>query len=230
MFHLVTSFHLIFLYLNLLIAAAPADPKYGSTPQFNGAPLIPPLAPPRNSSPASQGSISLLNSTVNHPTKCFHPIPLDYRAAEPEDCDAIIDMIILRYPEPFAEVSWGYTDEQDINLALEQNSKWTLGECTIFVRCPNPKSVDRFRIIDVAARAKDLIKECVVGTKEGYGGFSDIGNLPFFESFFVAVGGRVDHSLAKSMVFSPPTNNTIISASSNKTVLSLSRNTERSID
>ena len=229
MFPLATSFHLIVLYLNLLIVAAPADPKDGSTPQSNGAPLIPTLAPPRSSSYASHGSISQLNTTVNHPIQCFHRVPLVYRAAEPEDCNTIIDMIILRYPEPFAGLSWGYTDEQDINLALEQNSKWILGECMIFVRSPNQSSVDRFRIVDVAASAKDLIKECVVGTKEGYGGFSDIGNLPYFQSFYVAVGGR-DDDLANSMVLSPPTNDTITSASSNKTVLSLSRNTERSID
>ena len=229
MFPLVTSFHLIVLYLNQLILAAPAHPKDGSTPQSNGAPLIPALAPPRSSSSASHGSMSQLNTTVNYPIQCFHPMGVALRAANPEDCNTIIEMIILRYPEPFAELIWGYTDEQDINLALEQNRKWILGECTIFVRSPNLSSVDRFRIVDVAARAKDLIKECVVGTKDGYGGFSDIGHLPYVESFFVAVGGR-DDSPPNSMVLSPPANDTIVSASSNKTVLSLSRNTERSID
>lgn len=225
MFPLVTSFHLIFLYLNPLIAAAPADPKDGSTHQSNGAPLIPTLAAPKSSSSESHGSISQLNSIVNSEISCFHPIPLDYRAAEPEDCNAIIDLIILAYPEPFAELSWGYTDQQDINLALEKNEKWVLGECMIFVRCPNPSSVDRFRIVDVAAKAKDLVEQCVIATKEGFGGFSDIGHLPFLSSFYVAVGGR-DDDLASSFVLSPPKNDTIISAASNKTVLSLSRNTE----
>lgn len=229
MFPLVISFHLIVLYLNPLIVAAPAAPKDGSTARSNGAPLIPTLAPPRSSSSASHSSISQLNTAVNHPIQCFHPLPLAYRAAEPEDCNAIIDIIILRYPEPFAGLSWGYTDGQDINLSLEQNSKWILGECMIFVRSPNQSSVDTFRIVDVAARAKDIIKDCVVGTKEGYGGFSDVGHLPYVQSFYVAVGGR-DDKLANPMVLSPPTNDTNISASSNKTVLSLSRNTERSID
>lgn len=221
----VTFIYLIVLYLNPVIVAAPADHKDRSTPQSNGAPLIPTLAQPKSSLSASHGSTFQLNSTVNYPVSCFHPIPLDYRAADPEDCKAIIDMIILRYPEPFAELSWGYTDQQDINLALEKNNKWMLGECMIFVRSPDQSSVDRFRIVDVAARATDLIKECVVGTKEGYGGFSDIGNLPFFQSFYVVVGGR-DDSLANSIVLSPPMNDTNISASSNKTILSLSRNTE----
>lgn len=228
MFPLIASFHLIVLYLNPLIVAAPADPKDGSTPHSNGAPLIPTLAQPRISSSASHGSMSQLNPTVDHNISCFHPIPIEYRAANADDCNKIIDVIILRlYPEPFAELSWGYTDQQDINLSLEKNNKWILGECMIFVRCPNQSSVDRFRIVDVAIRAKNLIKECVVGTKEGYGGFSDIGNLPFLASFYVAVGGR-DDNLENSKVSSPTTNDTINAASSNSTVLSLSRNTERS--
>ena len=227
MFPLIASFHLIVLYLNPLIVAAPADPKDGSTSHSNGAPLNLTLAQPRSSLSASHGSMSQLNATVNHDVRCFHPIPLDYKAAKADDCNEIIDMIILRYPEPFAELSWGYTDQQDINLSLAENSKWILGECMIFVRCPNPSSVDRFRIVDVAARAKNVIKECVVGTKKGYGGFSDVGHLPFLASFFVAVSGR-DDNLENSMVFFPTTNDTINSASSNRTVLSLSRNTERS--
>ena len=224
-FPLVTSFNLIVLYLNPLTVAAPADPKDGSTHQSNGAPLIPTLAPPKSSSSASHDSISQLNSIVNHQISCFHPLPLDYKAAKAEDCNAIIDLIILAYPEPFAELSWGFTDQQDIDLALKKNEKWELGKCVIFVRCPNPSSVDRFRIVDVAAKAKDLVEQCVIGTKEGFGGYSDIGNLPFLSSFYVVVGGRHDN-LASSFVLSPPKNDTIISASSNKTVLSLSRNTE----
>ena len=225
----VIFFHLVVFYLIPLIFAAPADHEGRSTLQSNRAPLISTLAQPRSSLSTSQGSIFQLNSTVNHPARCFHPIPLRYKAANEEDCHFIIDNIILRYPEPFAELSWGYTDEQDINLALRDNSKWIWGECTIFVRSANTRSVDRFRIIDVAERAKDVIRECVVGTKEGYGGFSDIGRLSMLESFFVAVGGSVD-TLANSTLLSPPTNDTIIPASANKTVLSLSRNTERSMD
>ena len=223
----IASFHLIVLYLSPLIIAAPAVPKDGDTPQSNSAPLIPTLAQPGSSSSASHGSMSQLNAIVGRDPKCFHPIPLKYRAANADDCNEIIDSILLRYPEPFAELSWGYTDQQDINLSLEKNDKWMLGECTIFVRSPSRSSVDRFRIVDVAAKAKDVIKECVVGTKEGYGGFSDIGNLPSLASFYVVVGGRVD-TLENSMVLPPITNDTINSASSNRTVLSLSRNTERS--
>ena len=229
MLPLITFFHLVVLYLIPLIFAAPADHEGRSTLQSNGAPLISTLAQPRSSLSMSHGSILQLNSTVGYPVRCFHPIPLEYKAAKAEDCHVIIDDIILRYPEPFAELSWGYTDEQDINLELRENSKWIWGECMIFVRSSSTRSVDRFRIVDVATRAKDVIRECVVGTKEGYGGFSDIGHLQMLASFFVAVGG-VDDSLANSTLLSPPTNDTIIPASSNQTVLSLSRNTERSMD
>ena len=226
---LVTFSHLVVLYLIPLIFAAPVDHEGRSALESNGAPLISTLAQPRSSLSTSHDSIFQSNSTVNHQPRCFHPIPLEYKAAKEEDCHVIIDSIILRYPQPFAELSWGYTDEQDINLALSENSKWIWGECMIFVRCPNDNSVDRFRLVDVATRAKDVIKECVVGTKEGYGGFSDIGHLPSLVSFYVAVAGR-DDSLANSTLLPPPTNDTIISASSNTTVLSLSRNTERSMD
>ncbi len=213
MLPLVTFFHLVVPCLIPIIFAAPADHEGRSTSSLS----------------TSHSSIFQLNSTVNYPVRCFHPIPMEFKAAKAEDCHVIIDDIILRYPEPFAELSWGYTDEQDINLALRENSKWSWGECTIFVRSVDDRSVDRFRIVDVAARAKDVIRECVVGTKDGYGGFSDVGHLSRLVSFFVAVGGR-DDSLANSTLPPPPTNDTIISASSNKTVLSLSRNTERSMD
>ena len=226
---LITFFHLVVFHLIPLNLAAPADHEGRSTLQSNDAPLISALAQPRSSLSTSHGSILQLNSTVNYPVRCFHPLPLKYKAAKAEDCHVIIDNIILRYPEPFAELSWGYTDEQDINLSLSENSKWIWGECMIFVRSSSSRSVDRFRIVDVAARAKDLIRECVVGTKEGYGGFSDVGHLQMLVSFFVAVGGS-DESRANSTILSPPTNDTIISASSNKTVLSLSRNTERFMD
>lgn len=226
---LFTFFHFVVVYLIPLIVAAPADREGRSILQPNGAPLISTLAQPRSSLATFHGSIFRLNSTVDYPVRCFHPIPIPYKTANAEDCHAIIDNIILRYAEPFAELSWGYTDKQDINLASSENSKWILGECVIFVRCASSKSVDRFRIVDVAARAKDLIRDCVVGTKEGYGGYSDIGHLPMVASFYVAVGGQVD-DLANSTLLSPATNDTIISASSNKTVLSLSRNTERSLD
>ena len=229
MLPLIIFFHLGALHLILLIFAAPADHEGRSTLQSNGAPLISTLAQPRSSLSTSHGSIFLPNSTANFPVRCFHPLPLAYKAAKAEDCHVIIDNIILRYPNPFAELSWGYTDEQDINLALEKNSKWIWGECMIFVRSSNNRSVDRFRIVDVAARANDLIRECVVGTKEGYGGFSDVGHLSMLVSFYVVVGGR-DDDLANSTLLSPPTNDTIISPSSNKTVLSLSRNTERSME
>ena len=228
MLPLIMFFHLVALQLIPLIFAAPADQQGRSPLQSNGAPLISTLAQPRSSLSMSHGDIFQLNSTVNFPIRCFHPLPLEYKAAKGEDCHVIIDNIILRYPNPFAELSWGYTDEQDINLALEKNSKWIWGECMIFVRSSNKKSVDRFRVVDVAARANDLVRECVVGTKEGYGGFSDVGHLPTLASFYVAVGGR-DDGLANATLLFPPTNDTSILPSSNRTVLSLSRNTERSM-
>ena len=229
MLPLVTFFHLIVLWFNPLILAAPADQEGRSTLQLNDVPLVSTLAQPRSSLSTSPGSLLQLNSTGNLSKGCFHPLPFEYKAAKAEDCNVIIENIILRYPDPFAELSWGYSDNQDINLTLEQNRRWRWGECLIFVRGPDKRLVDRFRIVDVAARAKDLITECVVGTKEGFGGFSDIGHLPTTTSFYVVVAGP-DDDLANFTVISPPTNDTTTSASLNKTVLSLSRNTERSID
>ena len=228
MLYLIIFFPLVALHLIPLNFAAPAYHEGRTTLQSDGAPLISTLPQSRSSVTTSPGSIFQPNSTVNSPIRCFHPLPLEYKAAKAEDCHVIIDNIILRYPDPFSELSWGYTDKEDINLALEKNRKWIWGECMIFVRSSDNRSVDRFRIVDVAAKANDLIRECVVGTKEGYGGFSDVGHLPTLVSFFVVVGGS-DHSLANSTLLSPATNDTSISPSSNKTVLSLSRNTERSM-
>ena len=114
--------------------------------------------------------------------------------------------------------TWGYTDDQDIDLSLAENHHWDYRECVIFMRALRLTQVDRFRVVDAALAAKKILQKCVVDSKLANGGMADIGAHE--NGFYIVVGG-MNPSIAA--------NNTGSSYTSKKTILSLSRNTERSI-
>lgn len=114
--------------------------------------------------------------------------------------------------------TWGYTDDQDIDLSLAENHQWDYRECVIFMRALRLTQVDRFRVVDVALAAKKILQKCVVDSKLANGGIVDIGAHE--HGFYIVLGG-MNPSIAA--------NNTGSSYTSKKTILSLSRNTERSI-
>ena len=214
-------FVLVFLHLNLIniasiVFAFPSDSRARSLAVSD---TISTGAILSQFNTTSSYSIATTDTTEIFPIHCFNPEPIVLSPAVPEDCDVIIDNIVLRLaPDPMAIQTWGYTDDQDINLSLDENQKWYYGECVVFVRAVERTQVDRFRVVDVALAAQQILHKCIMGSKFAKGGTADIGT--FVDGFYIVLGGRPSEAVA---------NDTVPSPASNKTVLSLSRNTERSI-
>ncbi|KAL2043634.1 hypothetical protein N7G274_003941 [Stereocaulon virgatum] len=153
------------------------------------------------------------------PINCFNPEPIVLSPAFPEDCESVIDNVLLRLAtDPMAIQTWGFTDDQDINLSLEENRYWRYDQCVIFMRAVDLTQVDRFRVVDAALAAKKILQKCVLDSKLAKGGTAEIGTHK--NGFYIVLGGWNPVIAA---------NDTGSSYTSKKTVLSLSRNTERSI-
>ena len=123
----------------------------------------------------------------SYPVACFNPYSVRLKHAALENCQFIINQIILRYPNPMSPQTFGYRPSADIDLSLRQNEKWYFGHCVIFVRNTNKTRTDTFRMVDVAYTAHNILTECVSGVKYPVGGFADIGTIP--DNFYVSVGG-----------------------------------------
>ena len=123
-----------------------------------------------------------------HPVECFNPYSVRLQPAVAEDCDFIINEIILRYPNPMSEQTFGYGPPADFDLSLPENEKWIHGGCVIFVRnFVSKRLLGTFRLIDVALTAQRIVGECVVGAKYPIGGTADVGLIA--DRFYVGVGG-----------------------------------------
>lgn len=105
-----------------------------------------------------------------YPVTCFNPYSVELKSAAAEDCQFIIDHVIMSYPNPMSPQTFGYSASVDVDLALSENGKWVFGECAIFVRNPNKRRVDTFRMVDVAITATRVLTECVVGARYPVGG------------------------------------------------------------
>ncbi|KAL6718775.1 hypothetical protein ACLMJK_003009 [Lecanora helva] len=148
--------------------------------------------PSRDISPPPNHTIHVSASpipTQTHPIDCFNPYSTTLQRTSAEDCDFIINEIILRYPHPMAEQTWGYSDYVDIDLRLRENNIWHYGRCAIFVRSQVRAHPDRFRVVDVAVTAARIVKECVHGSRYPLGGTASVGSES--DNFYVGLGGVI---------------------------------------
>ncbi|CAD6577684.1 MAG: hypothetical protein ASARMPRED_008368 [Alectoria sarmentosa] len=122
-----------------------------------------------------------------YPVTCFNPYRARIRPAAVEDCQFIINQIILRYPNPMSRQTFGYSPSADIDLSQPQNEKWIFGRCVMFVRNLNRARMDTFRIVDVAYTAHRIMTKCVIEAKYPVGGTADVGTVG--NDFYVGVGG-----------------------------------------
>lgn len=125
-----------------------------------------------------------------------------------DDCHIIIDNIILGMDDPFRTRTWGFNDDVEINLSLPEYL-WIFEGCYIRVNNIDRTKVDKFRPIEVAETAQNIVRKCVVEAKEPLGGNADIGHLRFPTRFYVVVAGtqtESGHSLRESTVLSLPSN------------------------
>ena len=138
-------------------------------------------------------ALSPSNSTRDFSARRDHDIDCFPRGsrlpdANVDDCNFIINHIILGMKDPLREQSWGFTDFVDINLSLREY-KWNFKDCFIRVKNIDETQVDRFRPVDVAEVAQNILQKCVVETKERLGGNADIGHLQIPRSFYVVLSG-----------------------------------------
>lgn len=135
----------------------------------------------------STGPLGRVKAPPNYPVNCFNPYSVRLKPAAVEDCQFIINQIILRYPNPMSQRTFGYSSSADIDLSLPQNEKWIFGQCAMFVRNMDKTRTDTFRIVDVAYTAHQIMTKCVVGVKYPVGGIADVGTVA--DNFYVGVGG-----------------------------------------
>lgn len=128
-----------------------------------------------------------IKAPPEYPVNCFNPYTYRLKPADVGDCQFIIDNIILGYPNPMSEQTFGYTSSADIDLSLPENEKWVFGQCTIFIRNIDRTRTDTFRMVDVGITAHRIMTKCIIGTKYPVGGICDVGSTE--ENFFVGVGG-----------------------------------------
>ena len=123
-----------------------------------------------------------------------------------DDCNFIINSIIVAMKDPFQARTWGYTDTVDINLSLPEY-QWIFKDCIMRVKNLDDAQVDRFSPVDVAVVAQSIVQKCIVDTKERFGGNADVGQLEFPRSFYVVVSGttrRSEESLGNGTILSLP--------------------------
>lgn len=126
--------------------------------------------------------------------------------ANADDCNFIINEIILRMKDPFQAKTWGFTDTVDINLSRSQY-QWMFKDCFMRVKNIDEAAVDTFRPVDVAEVAQNIVQKCIVDTKERLGGNADVGQLAFPRSFYVVVSGtakRSEETLGNDTLLSLP--------------------------
>lgn len=210
-----------------VVGYTPEDPppRYGGDAADNSrAPLLPnvEVSGQQQDSPStseirslrtSSGSLPSLN-TLNsntrapsqYPVLCFNPYSTRLARAVVEDCEVIINEIILRYPNPMMPQTFGYTTNVDIDLSLPENQKWFYGHCAMFVRNLNQMRTDKFRMVDVAVTAHRIMKECVIDTKYEIGGTADVGTTE--GDFYVCVGGIPEANAVNETLLSLPSSGT----------------------
>ena len=140
-----------------------------------------------NQATSLSNSTGNLKTAIDHELKCFS-VGSHLRYAVADDCRFIINHIILGMNDPFRVQTWGFTDDVDIDLSLPEY-EWVYEHCYVRVSAADETMVDRFRPIDVAEQALRLVETCIVDVKEPLGGYADIGNLDFTDSFYVVVAG-----------------------------------------
>ncbi|MCJ1458544.1 hypothetical protein MMC28_008917 [Mycoblastus sanguinarius] len=193
MFLLVTSSYLLILHLAFSVLARPSNARPRILPLINLAERV--SGQQRRASLStetqnlagidslnvSNGTLPLLNlsdstnAPPSYPVTCFNHRSTQLKPASVENCQFIINQVILRYPNPMLPQTFGYTASADIDLSLPENEKWIWGNCVIYISSLDKTNVDTFRMVDVAYTAHRITTQCVVETKYPVGGTADLG-------------------------------------------------------
>lgn len=127
-----------------------------------------------------------------YPAQCFNPAIIHLPPAAATDCIYVINQIILRRFDPTRQLTFGFTDAADVNLARAENQKWQFGQCMVSVKNNDESRVDTFRMLDVASTARRISIQCLVDTQDKIGGVAYVGTDA--RGFYIYVGGPLDSS------------------------------------
>ena len=140
----------------------------------------------------STSTIGVVQTLARYPVRCFDPLIIRLQPAAATDCGMIINHIILRLFDPTRQLTFGFTDAEDVNLSEPVYQKWQYGQCIISVKNVDLTRVDTFRLLDVAATARRITIQCLVDSRDKFGGVSSIGTDG--GGFYVYVGGPFESS------------------------------------
>lgn len=136
---------------------------------------------------SSEMSLTMgLQATTDHHVECFNTVDHNVGTTIAEDCDVVINQVILQLYDPFKKQIFGFDQTADVDLSSPQDHSWAYGHCVISVWTTRRTEQDKFSMVDVAVVAQAIIGECVTGTKDALGGHGFIGSLD--KNFFVIVG------------------------------------------
>ena len=144
------------------------------TRMINATPAL--LNPP----PSLTNSNTTTNDLVLH---CFTPgMHPDRRISNLRDCKDALAKLVL---EPNFITPYRFSKNKRRLDVIPVPKGWSSGSCLIFVSCENDHDTDVLRFADVARQARTVIRACVEGKEEPYGGINGVGPLG---TFYVSVG------------------------------------------
>lgn len=129
----------------------------------------------------------ILKELPEYPIDCFEPDRFDIPITNSEDCEFVINDIILHIPRPMHTQTWGYNDSADIDLTLPEYMSFYHGRCLVALGSWDKTEEERFRPVDVAIAAQRILQECVKEHKTALGGTTNIGDHG--TEFYVVLGG-----------------------------------------
>ncbi|KAL6717812.1 hypothetical protein ACLMJK_003897 [Lecanora helva] len=133
------------------------------------------------------GYVSNVGGVSAKGVDCFTPSGPVMERTIAEDCEFVINHLILGMPDPMAELIFGFGDSVDVDLDIKMNKQWWFKQCLITLDNGNKTEQDSFRYVDIAITAQRIVQQCVAGTKDALGGSSHVGSAS--KDFYVILGG-----------------------------------------
>ena len=131
------------------------------------------------------------NSTLTHSSLEFYPVSCYTGKPSPpsvvaNDCDVLINNVIMRSGQPMQEYTWGYSSSAE--KMLPRAGYWHSGRCVIAVANHDLQEIGIFSLMEIGLTAGRIVQECVIDTETTpFGGTSSIGSAE--QNFIVYVGG-----------------------------------------
>lgn len=139
-----------------------------------------------------QTNFNSTNPTPKPDPAAFTAVCFDSReglnlTAVAEDCVSVLNDIIFRLDEPFAQRAFYRTFYKN-SFGQWIRARWVFGQCTIYVRSAQSAPVGMFSFSEVALTATQILSDCLTSVRRVQGGRMHIGSRE--QSFYVSVQGQ----------------------------------------